>query len=173
VGSWYSAISAMVYSQEAWKYDSYTGETYYDYFVLVPIGAGSTVFISFGAMNLAQIDKISTLFENESGERVPKIKHIGVTLYATSIATTTLNILSTLSGNKTFVATTSLVNASVLISSYFVNSIAYSIIRKKIVKSASEKEKSCIESQSQNRIKVLPYAYTSNKDSGAGMILRF
>ena len=171
IGTWYSAVGGMVYSQKAWTHYYYNEKGNYDDFARIAIGPAASVFTSFGAVNLVQIHKASKMLSTEMGEPVPKVKNAGLILYFASIATTALNLTSSIADNKTFTATTSLLNAGVLISSYAVNSIAYTIIRKRIIR-AGEKKYPTKKSVKREGVKLLPYIYATDKSSGAGLTLK-
>lgn len=168
IGSWYSAITPMIYSQKCWNRYNYYSKGYYDKFGIITYAPGSSVYITFGSMNLVQIAKSVSLLKEVNEKPNANLQIAGIALYSSAIISTTINITSVLQDNKTFTATTSLVNAALVISAYAVNTATYAVNRKRVKNS-----KVLRTTETNNNINVLPYVYSDGKNSGAGLALKF
>ncbi len=170
IGSWYSAITPMIYSQKSWHRYSYYDEGHYDKFEVIIYAPGSSVYITFGSMNLTQIGKSASLLKRLGGTPASELQKTGIILSSAAFATTALNITSIFLDNKTYTASTSLVNAAVIISAYAVNTATYAVNRKRIKKTKAFRTENI---NNDNSIDISPYVYTDGKQSGAGLALKF
>lgn len=168
IGSWYSAITPMIYSQKSWDRYSYYDRGHYDKFEVITYAPGSSVYITFGSMNLVQIAKSVSLLKEVDAKPNTNLQTAGIVLYASAILSTTINITSIFADNKTFTATTSLVNAALVISAYAVNTATYAVNRNRV------KNSKVLQSTDSNRgVDILPYVYSDGEISGAGLALKF
>lgn len=170
ISSWYSAIAPMIYSQKSWHRYSYYDQGHYDKFEVITYAPGSSVYITFGSMNMSQIGKSASLLRRVGGTPASELQRTGIILSSAAFVTTTLNITSVFLDNKTYTASTSLINAAVILSAYAVNTATYAVNRKRIKRTKIFRAEN---NNKDNDINIAPYVFTDGKQSGIGMAFKF